>query len=80
MRGLRIQKLSDEFGQYTLVLKCACGHERQTDPHALAAFCGWDAPLDAIVKRLRCSTCGKKNCTWRAFPPSKPRGHTALPR
>jgi hypothetical protein len=28
--GFYIDKLSDEFGQYTLVLKCAeCGHERK---------------------------------------------------
>jgi rRNA maturation protein Nop10 len=28
--GFHIDKLSDEFGQYTLVLKCAeCGHERK---------------------------------------------------
>jgi hypothetical protein len=31
-RGFHIEKLSDEFGQYTLVLKCAaCVHERVTD-------------------------------------------------
>ena len=30
----RVDKLSDEFGQYTLVLKCsACGHERPAEPH-----------------------------------------------
>ena len=35
--GFHIEKLSDEFGQYTLVLKCAeCGHERTADPHTLA--------------------------------------------
>jgi hypothetical protein len=28
-REIRIDKLSDEFGRYTLVLKCSeCGHER----------------------------------------------------
>jgi rRNA maturation protein Nop10 len=31
-RGFHIEKLSDEFGQYTLALKCsACGHERAAD-------------------------------------------------
>jgi hypothetical protein len=34
--------------------------------------------LDEIVKRLRCSKCGKKKCSWRAYPPHKPRGHTSL--
>jgi hypothetical protein len=28
-RGFKVEKLSDEFGQYELILKCgACGHER----------------------------------------------------
>jgi hypothetical protein len=40
---VKILKLSDEFGQYTLVLQCsACGHERHAQPHALARLCGWD--------------------------------------
>lgn len=77
-RELQIQKLSDEFGQYTLVLKCECGHERHADPHTLGKLCGWDARLDDVVKRLRCSKCGKKKCTWRAYPPHKPRGLTSL--
>jgi DNA-directed RNA polymerase subunit RPC12/RpoP len=78
---LRIEKLGDEFGQYTLVLKCsACAHERHTPPHALARLCGWDARLDEVTMRLRCSKCGQKKCTWRVYPPQKPRGHTALPR
>jgi hypothetical protein len=76
-----ILKLSDEFGQYTLVLKCsACNHERHAQPHALARLCGWDARIDAVTRRLRCSKCGKKQCAWRAYPPSKPRGHSSLPR
>jgi len=34
--GFHIDKLSDEFGQYTLVLKCSeCGHERTAEPHTL---------------------------------------------
>ena len=78
---LKIVKLSDEFGQYTLVLKCsACNHERHAQPHALARLCGWDARIDAVTRRLRCSKCGKKQCAWRAYPPSKPRGHSSLPR
>jgi hypothetical protein len=75
-----IEKLSDEFGQYTLVLKCAaCGHERNADPHTLARLCGWDTWLDEVVKRLRCSKCNRKKCQWRAFPPKKPRGYSSLP-
>jgi hypothetical protein len=76
-----VEKLSDEFGQYTLVLKCsACGHERITEPHTLGRLCGWNAKLEDVAKRLRCSICGKKKCAARAVPPRKPRGYTSLPR
>jgi hypothetical protein len=77
--GFHIDKLSDEFGQYTLVLKCsACGHERKAEPHTLGRLCGWDARLQDVAKRMRCSKCSKKCCVLRAFPPKKPRGYTAL--
>jgi ribosomal protein L44E len=79
--GFHIDKLSDEFGQYSLVLKCAeCGHERKAEPLTLGRLCGWDARLEDVAKRMRCSKCGKKRCTLKAFPPKKPRGYTALPR
>jgi ribosomal protein L44E len=71
-----IDKLSDEFGQYALVLKCSeCGHERTTQPTTLGRLCGWDTRLADIAKRLRCSKCGKKSCAVRAVPPRKPRGY-----
>jgi hypothetical protein len=71
-----IEKLSDEFGQYTLVLKCAsCGHERITQPNTLGRLCGWDAKLVEVEKRMRCSKCSKKCCTLRAVPQRKPRGY-----
>jgi hypothetical protein len=74
-----IDKLSDEFGQYTLALKCsACGHERTAQPHTLGRLCGWDARLEDVAKRMRCSKCGLKKCTLQAFPPRKPRGYTSL--
>jgi hypothetical protein len=80
-REFRIDKLSDEFGQYTLVLKCSvCNHERTAEPHALGRLCGWDARLEEVAKRMRCSKCGEKKCKLRAFPPRKPRGYTSLPQ
>ena len=80
-REFHIEKLSDEFGQYTLVLKCgACGHERTAEPRTLARLCGWDARLEDVAKRMRCSKCGEKKCSLRAFPPQKPRGYTSLPK
>jgi hypothetical protein len=80
-RDFHIDKLSDEFGQYTLVLKCsACNHERTAEPHTLGRLCGWDARLEVVAKRMRCSKCGQKKCQLRAFPPRKPRGYTSLPK
>jgi translation initiation factor 2 beta subunit (eIF-2beta)/eIF-5 len=81
MPPFRVEKLSDEFGQYTLILTCsACGYERATTPKILGQLCGWDARLDEVAKRLRCSKCGKKQCTVRAVSAQKPRGYTSLPR
>jgi len=74
-RGFYIEKLSDEFGQYMLVLKCAaCGHERSAEPKTLGRLCGWDAKLEEVAKRMRCSKCGKKQCAARAVRAQKPRG------
>jgi hypothetical protein len=79
VREFRINKLSDEFGQYTLVLKCSkCGHERTAEPHTLGRLCGWDAKLTDVEKKMRCSKCGEKKCSLRAVPPTKPRGYSAL--
>jgi hypothetical protein len=75
-REFRVEKLADEFGQYELYLKCeSCLHERHTTPHLLAKICGWDARLTDVVRRLRCSVCGKHQCTARAVPVMPPRGY-----
>ena len=74
-RDPKIEKLSDDFGQYELTLKCdVCGHLRRASPHTLANLCGWDAPIAEVAKRLRCSKCGQKKCTANAMPLTKPRG------
>ena len=62
--ALSIKKLSDNFGQYVLTLKCHCGHSRITRPDALARFMGWDAELEHVVKRMRCSRCGERRCSF----------------
>jgi rRNA maturation protein Nop10 len=73
MPPFHVEKLSDEFGQYTLILNCpACGYERVAAPKILGQLCGWDTRLDEVAKRLRCSKCGKKQCTVRAMPAQKP--------
>jgi hypothetical protein len=35
-RNLYIEKLSDEFGQSLILLKCSCGHGRRCNPSTLA--------------------------------------------
>ena len=64
MRELNITKPSDEFGQYLILIECACGHTRRCHPVTLARIAGWDAKLRDVVKRARCSKCGKRgSCT-----------------
>lgn len=61
MRDLKVEKLCDEFGQYLIYLCCECGHERRCYPRTLAAVAGWDAKLDDVARRMRCSKCNQKN-------------------
>jgi hypothetical protein len=75
MRDLHIEKLSDEFGQYLIYVKCQCGHIRRCHPHTLAAFAGWDARLEDVVRRLRCSKCNQKHCVARTVAMTTPRGY-----
>jgi len=71
-RKLKVEKLNDEGGVYSLVITCgACGHNRTTEPHALGKLCGWQAKLVDVEKRMRCSKCGKKQCSLRAIPPPR---------
>jgi hypothetical protein len=75
-RDFKVEKLSDEFGQYSLILTCdACGHERKAAPQTLAKICGWEARLADVAKRLRCSRCGERQCAARALPLTTPRGY-----
>ena len=75
MKVLKIDKLSDEFGQYQILLTCACGHTRRCYPKTLASFAGWDVKLADVVKRMRCTKCGKRTCTARATREIAPRGY-----
>jgi hypothetical protein len=38
---------------------------------ALARLAGWDARLTEVVKRMRCSKCGKRQCTAAVRPETK---------
>ena len=75
MRKPVVKKLGDGFGDYVLTIACRpCGHTRATEPAALAKIVGWDVPLEALARRLRCSRCGAKDCKLEALPKPRPRG------
>jgi hypothetical protein len=74
MRDLKIDKLSDELGQYLIFIECTCRHTRRCHPQTLAAIAGWDTRLVDVVKRMRCSQCNQKKCTARTVCQQKPRG------
>jgi hypothetical protein len=75
VRALRIEKLSDEFGQYLIVLSCACRHVRQAYPRTLPAISGWEARLEDVVRRMCCTKCGERKCSAKVLPLTAPRGH-----
>jgi hypothetical protein len=71
-----VKKLSDRFADYDLSIRCRkCGHTRVTEPHALAKILGWEATLEAVAARLRCSKCSARGqCELKAEAQRKPRG------
>jgi hypothetical protein len=67
-----VKQLGDEFGDYLLTIECRqCKHKRVAEPRSLAKLVGWEITLDALAKRLRCSSCHEKDC--ELTPNSKPR-------
>jgi hypothetical protein len=72
-----IKKLSDRFADYILRIRCRkCGHERTTEPYALAKLLGWETPLTTVAARLRCSKCNVRGeCELTASNQPKPRGY-----
>jgi hypothetical protein len=71
-----IKKLSDRFADYDLSIKCRkCGHVRVTEPHALAKILGWEATIESVAARLRCSKChARGQCELKAQAQRRPRG------
>ena len=68
-------RLSDRFGDYLLHVACLrCKHTRTTEPVALARIAGWNVTLAALAKRLRCSSCGAKECELTTSRRPRPRG------
>ena len=69
-----IRKLDDCFGQFLVRVSCSCGFKREVEPEALARLVGWEATLEALAPRLRCSHCGKKAAEVVAVATPRPRG------
>jgi hypothetical protein len=76
-RQLHIDKLSDAFGQYEILLTCKCGHTRRVHPRTLAAICRWEALLVDVGKRLRCTKCSRRECKVEPIPLIAPRGRSS---
>jgi hypothetical protein len=76
MRSLdHIQRLSDEGGRSWVVdVRCRCGRAGWLEPQRLAQRVGWNATLDSLRQRLRCTACGEKGLTIIAIPAPRPRG------
>ncbi len=69
---LTVTKLSDHGGQFILTLKCGhCGHLREAQPVVFARIVGWEATLESVLRRLRCSVCGANRCTATVHRPHK---------
>ena len=68
---LTVVRLADHFGQYFILIKCECGHTRTAQPKTFAHLAGWDALLSDVVRRLRCSRCGKRKCIATVRPETK---------
>jgi hypothetical protein len=74
-----IKKLDDCFGQFLVRVSCPCGTSRHIEPEALARLVGWSTTLKALVPRLRCSQCGRKDAEVVAVAGPRPRGIPANP-
>jgi hypothetical protein len=69
-----IKKLDDCFGQFLVRVNCPCGTSRHIEPEALARLVGWNATLEQLAQRMRCSQCGKKAAEVVAVARPRPRG------
>lgn len=75
MRIPKPTRLGDEFGDYILTIACRkCRHVRAAEPRTLARIVGWEIALTDLAKRLRCSSCGVKDCELTPNPRPRPRG------
>jgi hypothetical protein len=65
-----IKKLDDRFGQFLVLVSCACGAVRD----AVARPVGWKATLEGLAPRLRCSNRNSKAAEVVGVGKPRPRG------
>lgn len=81
MRPLpHITKLSDQAGEFLIDVRCSCGYAAWIKPKDLARRFGWEATLESLTPRLRCSKCGAKAAQFAAVAEPRPRGVPKNPR
>jgi hypothetical protein len=69
-----IKALVDCFGMFSVRVTCACGEQREIDPHALGPRVGWSITLEDLAQWLRCSKCGARPAEVVAVAEPRPRG------
>jgi hypothetical protein len=61
-----VLRLNSHFGDFTIYVTCKlCGREGKLVPRDLVARFGCDAPVDPILKLLRCSKCNSRQVLSR---------------
>lgn len=63
---------ADLVDRYWLWLNCPCGHSVRLDPAVLAARYGGQADSKGLVRRSRCTRCGRKGPTTTIAPMHAP--------
>jgi hypothetical protein len=75
-----IKRLNDHFGDYLIFVRCrSCRHVGEVTPAELAPRVGWDTELAAVIPRLKCSRCGRKDSDVAIAFRHKPRGWSKNP-
>jgi hypothetical protein len=75
-----VTRLNDRFGDYVINVQCRkCKHSREIDPHALAKLVGWEAELEKLADRFRCSKCHAKSVDLQIGFEKKPRRWNSHP-
>jgi hypothetical protein len=67
-------------GTFLFDVRCTCGYTRWLKPLELARRFGWDATLESLQPRMKCSKRGRKDAQVTAVAEPRPRGVPKNPR